>query len=177
MIKKMIFLACFISIHNASATLYATKLIGTDTCLGIDKIRHTPGSSWQIDNTDWIIIQNNPASTLTQFSEETPLLRTVQPYHSPFTSKLAVVICNYDSGTLILKRTYEENKPPFPEASYIAADSNVDNDGVFNSIFFNWATSCPTTMGSLDQCHWKFLKGFYDDVLPPGFYGGMITPA
>lgn len=168
----MIVLTLIMNLQNAEAVLYATKVIGTESCLGIDKIKHTPGTAWQIDSADWDMIQNDSASSLTQLSAETPLLRTVQPYHSPFTSKLAIVTCNYASGTLVLKRTYEENKSPFPEASYIAADTNIDRNGAFNSIFFNWATSCSTTMGSLDKCHWTFLQGLYDNEIPPGFYDG-----
>lgn len=170
--KCMLFSALFLT--QAAISTPFTQLLGSETCLSADKITHSPGSLWQIsaDSSEWEIVQNRYNSTLTQFTTETPVYRTVEPYHNLFTRKLAMVTCHYDSDTLVLRRTYKEGVSPFPDANYIAADTNVDSKGNFTSFFFNSATSCLTTMGALDKCPWLFLQGIGSDDIAAGFYGG-----
>jgi hypothetical protein len=71
----------------------------------------------------------------------------------------------------VLQRTYEEDDSPYPDANYIAADSNIDSKGNFTSIFFNRSTSCATTIGALDKCSWFFLQEISINDVPEGFYG------
>ncbi len=71
----------------------------------------------------------------------------------------------------MLQRTYEEGLSPYPDANYIAADSNIDIEGNFKSIFFNRSTSCATTVGAIDKCPWFFLEETTNNDVPLGFYG------
>ena len=168
MIKKFtiaVGLIFFLASNNLLAFRYYK--LGDEICP--DKIHHVPGQSWQVMNSDWVIETQNVNSLLTQFSADTPVHREVEPYHNILSSKLAVVTCNYQDGTLVLVRTYEEDKGPFPGANYIIADANTNSVEKEEYWPWNHETSCSTSLGSLEKCSW----GFY--ILYIRVYG-LVVP-
>ncbi len=170
MINKFILIFTLLLLQSTNTT-FATHFLRSETCLSVDKIKHIPGSRWQLsdDSSEWNVFKEDTDSNL-QFSIDTPVKRRVEPYHNPIARKLAIVTCQYAGDTLVLQRIYEQGFSPYADVNYISADSNVDINGNFASGFFNNSTSCLTTVGAIEKCPWFFFQEGSKDV-PYGFYG------
>jgi len=162
MIKKSLLLGSLLFLLSENVLALVYDLLGYDQCVSIDKISHVSGQHWKIMDSAWTLSKENTDSA-TPFSVETAIHRTVEPYHIIGYS-LADVTCDYQSGTLVLTRTYKEDNPPFPTASYIIADTNTNKIGGW--FFWNNSTSTSCTLGSLDKCKWAFYSVFDDDPGP-----------
>ncbi len=146
------------------------EIIGTDTCLTIDKISHTYGQHWQASDPNWTVVSDKPNST-SIFLQSTMIKQTTEAYHATLFENsssvlVADVLCSYGDEDVILKRSYTTQ-----ECSLIEGKNQDGSTGV--GIFWTFDTHCSTTAGKLQVCQYNLIRSHRDYLFQLSPFGAI----